>query len=149
MQAFDSGEAQPIKTLIKLVNDSDVEGITILGGEPLDQAPALFTFLNMIRDCGKSVILFSGYTMDEIRKSPEKIKCISCVDVLIDGPYIRAQLSNKRQFVGSENQKIWFLTERYGLADFSGDNLCEVKLSTSHFELNGFPVEFLEKWDEV
>src|SRR6478672_2894650 len=40
-----------------------VEGITLLGGEPTDQAVALRPLLSAIRDLGMSVMLYSGHPL--------------------------------------------------------------------------------------
>ena len=95
-----------------------LEGITISGGEPLQQAPAVLQLLKEIRrNTGLSIILFSGYTRSEIEQMPYGPAILSCLDVLIDGPYEQdKRLADNLR--GSENQKIHLLSKRYRAGDF-------------------------------
>src|SRR5262245_23982306 len=47
----------------------DIEGITLLGGEPFDQAAALAEVARGARDLGLSVMSFSGYRLEDLRAS--------------------------------------------------------------------------------
>jgi len=90
-----------------------VEGLTISGGEPFQQAPALASLLSAVRhSTNLSVLVFSGYTLGELQNIPQADAVLSQVDVLIAGRYD----SNQRigsGLLGSANKKIHFLTSRY------------------------------------
>ena len=45
-----------------------VEGITLLGGEPFDQAAALATIAEAFRAAGLTVMTFSGYTLESLTR---------------------------------------------------------------------------------
>lgn len=94
-----------------------IAGITVSGGEPLQQAAALRELLATARAAGLSTIVYSGYRLDEIRALPGGPDVLALTDVLIDGPYCR-DLPCDDGYRGSSNQTLRFLTSRYGPADF-------------------------------
>ena len=112
------------------VSHPEVEGITILGGEPFQQPEALAELTAKASGCGLSTIVFTGYTYEELTaaRNPSWDKALSHIDVLIDGPYIEAQRSFRRPLVGSDNQRFHFLTSRYRMDDFRR-NTIEVRIS--------------------
>lgn len=98
-----------------LTTTPEIEGLTVLGGEPMDQAEALLPFLQQVKASGLSLMLFSGYTQEAILESgcPHKAGILSLCDIFIDGPYIKSLTSFERPWVGSANQRIFFRTDRY------------------------------------
>jgi len=94
---------------IKMVLDSHVKGVTILGGEPLDQIEddTLLNLLTRINsEVGKNIWLYSGYTFEQIMVHEKRKKIISFCDVLVDGLFIQAEKDLKLRFRGSRNQRI-------------------------------------------
>jgi anaerobic ribonucleoside-triphosphate reductase activating protein len=104
------------------------EGISVSGGEPLEQAPALLAFLRNIRErTSLSIVLFSGYTLEEMHDIPHGPEIVSHLDVLIAGRFIREQRLG-RGLLGSANQRILVLTDRYCLSDLQGTPTAEVTI---------------------
>ncbi|MCE1255067.1 MAG: radical SAM protein [Anaerolineae bacterium] len=101
---------------------NSIEGVTISGGEPLFQAPVLEKLLKRVKEhTSLSVVLLSGFALDEIKKMPAAQKLLSFVDVLIAGRFdINQRLNN--HLIGSANKFLHFLTPRYTPADFNIDN---------------------------
>ena len=92
----------------------DIEGITLSGGEPLEQdTSAMCEFLQLVRNDSRNlgIILFTGYRLEELEHIG-KMEVCRYIDVLIDGPYIEEQ-NNGHGLRGSSNQRIHFLTSRY------------------------------------
>jgi anaerobic ribonucleoside-triphosphate reductase activating protein len=112
------GEALAVEDLARTIAASDgIEGITVSGGEPLQQVPALTELLVAARRAGLSVVLYSGYTRAEIEAMPCGPAVLAAADVLIDGRYdIDAPCHDG--YRGSLNQRLHFLTDRYSPADF-------------------------------
>ena len=94
-----------------------VEGITVLGGEPTDQAEPLTELLEFVVAAGLSVVLYSGRTLGWIRRSVPKL--LERVDVVIDGPYIPQLGDPELRWRGSRNQRVRRLTNRYTSDDLA------------------------------
>jgi anaerobic ribonucleoside-triphosphate reductase activating protein len=112
-----------------IVDASDaVEGVTISGGEPFQQAAALDALLRAIREQTQlSILLFSGYTRIEIEGMPLGPSILALADVLIAGRYVRG-LHPGRGLCGSSNQKVHYLTSRYVPADMERIPAAEVRI---------------------
>lgn len=79
--------------------------ISILGGEPLMQYDAILELCQMIKDrTAKTIWLWSGYTLDHILKHYPEI--LRYVNVLVDGPFVRALAEPNLQWRGSTNQTV-------------------------------------------
>lgn len=94
----------------------DIEGITLLGGEPFEQAPAFATLARLVRQAGLSVMVFTGYELAQIQgvDAPDGAGALLAeTDLLIDGPYLADAPDLLRPWVGSTNQQFHFLTDRY------------------------------------
>src|SRR5262249_9678131 len=86
--------------------ETGIEGITLLGGEPFAHAVAAAALAREARQRGLSVMVFSGYTIEQLREmsEPGGGELLGLTDILVDGPYIREQPDTERRWVGSENQ---------------------------------------------
>ncbi|MGD6978846.1 4Fe-4S single cluster domain-containing protein [Citricoccus sp. CH26A] len=93
------------------------EGITLLGGEPFEQAGPLGIIAQQVREAGLSVMTFTGYTLPRLRSratSNQEIgRLLNATDLLVDGPYIASKPDHERPWVGSTNQQFHLLTDRY------------------------------------
>jgi anaerobic ribonucleoside-triphosphate reductase activating protein len=107
----------------------NVEGITISGGEPLQQIPPLTTFLAHIRrTTGLSIVVFTGFNKTEADRLPGIHELLENIDVLIAGRYIQS-IRVARSLTGSANKSLHFLTRRYTAADFLGIPEAEVSVA--------------------
>lgn len=91
-----------------------IDGITISGGEPFDQADALAELLEgiSVHKPEWSVIVYSGYKMKEILENvPDALNILRNIDVIIDGEF-QKEFPSEHPLTGSGNQKIYYLTER-------------------------------------
>jgi anaerobic ribonucleoside-triphosphate reductase activating protein len=110
-----------------LANTPGIEGLSLSGGEPLQQAEASAALLDAARALGLSTLAFSGYTLDEIRALPHGPTVLDRLDVLIDGRYVAGErLATGLR--GSANQRIQLLTPRYKLADVEATPVAEIRI---------------------
>jgi anaerobic ribonucleoside-triphosphate reductase activating protein len=120
-----------------------VEGITLLGGEPLAHAAGAAALARVVRDRGLTVMVFSGYTLEEARHLPDPAVAdlLALTDILVDGPYLRDQPEARRRWIGSANQRAHFLTDRYRADDprWLVPNTLEIRLRGPELTVNGFP----------
>jgi anaerobic ribonucleoside-triphosphate reductase activating protein len=102
-----------------------IEGVTFLGGEPMLQARGLADLAVRCRSEGLSVMVFTGYTLEELRRLnlPGANELLRHTDVLVDGPFLPERAETERNWVGSTNQEFNYLTDRYGL-EIERDPLC-------------------------
>jgi anaerobic ribonucleoside-triphosphate reductase activating protein len=125
------------------VSASAVEGITLLGGEPLAHAPGAAELARAARQRGLSVMIFTGYTLAEARRLPDPAVAdlLASTDIVVDGPYLRELPESRRRWIGSANQEIHFLTDRYQAGDpcWQRRNTLEIRLHNGEVIVNGFP----------
>ena len=122
-----------------------VEGISFLGGEPTAQAKGLAAVAREVRAHGMSVMVFSGYTLAELRArgDADVDDLLLHTDLLVDGRYVEAQRTTTRRWIGSDNQVLHFLTDRYAPDDarFHEDNALEIRFANGVVTMNGFPIK--------
>jgi anaerobic ribonucleoside-triphosphate reductase activating protein len=112
----------------QLARTADIEGLSLSGGEPLQQPEATIALLDAARALGLSTLAFSGYTIDEIGALPHGPAVLDRLDVLIDGRYVAGErLATGLR--GSANQRIQLLTPRYALADVEATPIAEVRIA--------------------
>ena len=123
----------------------DVEGITLLGGEPLQQAEPLIDFLDALHATSdKGVMLFTGYHFDAVQRMPQRLAAVQRCDLVVAGPYLKNLPDRERRWIGSRNQTIHFITERYAaLKDYweRQRNEVEIHIRDGEFIINGTPIE--------
>lgn len=134
-------EAEPGQILRQIQETQDIEGITFLGGEPMEQAAPLARIGESAREMGLSVLTFTGLTYEEIllEGNPDRLRLLNATDLLIDGRYEQAQHDLSRPWIGSKNQRYLFLTDRYSMEDVEKcRNRVEFRLDKSGvLRLNG------------
>ncbi|HEY4176380.1 MAG TPA: 4Fe-4S single cluster domain-containing protein [Kofleriaceae bacterium] len=122
---------------LKAARDAGAEGLSLSGGEPLQQAPAAAALLAEARALGMSTLAFSGYTIDEIRGLEGGPAVLAQLDVLIDGRYVAGERLAEG-LRGSANQRIQLLTSRYAQADVEATPVAEIRISpTGEIVLTG------------
>ena len=92
-----------------------IEGVTLLGGEPFLQAEGLAHVAQACRNMGMSVMVFSGYQLEELDDVRFKgaSQLLNATDVLVDGEYQQHLTENLRNWVGSTNQRFHYFTDFY------------------------------------
>lgn len=116
MQEPSSGRMIKVKFLLKhlLKINHVVDGITISGGEPFEQAEALTALLKEISKNRPewNIMVYSGYELLEVfGKYNRSFNIFKYIDVLIDGEY-QKDVPSEHPLTGSGNQKIYYLTKR-------------------------------------
>lgn len=121
------GRERSIEELVAEMRASGAEGLSLSGGEPLQQAQAASALLDAARVLGMSTLAFSGYTIEEIRALADGPKVLARLDVLIDGRYVAAErLATGLR--GSANQRIHLLTDRYTMEEVEATPTGEIRI---------------------
>jgi len=136
------GSDCPVPELLARILAAGVEGISLLGGEPFDQAAGFGLLAQRVREAGLGVMTFSGHTYAALRKEPRCRVLLANTDLLKAGPYVKARHSDRKRWMGSENQRLHFLTDRYrGHPDVREDHTQSITIDMSgeHAILSGWP----------
>lgn len=142
MLRFEGGtETTPEELAARALARSGLEGVSLLGGEPFAQAPALATFARLVRAGGLSVMIYSGFTRAELEARADATGLLAACDLLVDGPYERERPEPRRRWIGSANQGLHFLSDRYRGDDprFTMPNTVEIRLRKGELVVNGWP----------
>lgn len=97
--------------LSQLKELKDIEGITLLGGEPLQQPQACLELIQGCKEMGLSVFLYTGYEpleFDEIMQS-----CFDLCDIAVTGRYVQELRDTTLRWRGSRNQQVHFISDLY------------------------------------
>ena len=96
--------------LAKFDQNPLLAGLTISGGEPFSQAKQLIPLAKKIRERGKNIWCYTGYTFEEIMKMAEGnadiMRFCALIDVLVDGRFVLFKRNLDILFRGSDNQRI-------------------------------------------
>lgn len=88
-----------------ILNEFDlktIEGITVSGGEPFEQADELKQLLKAAKQRNLNTMAYSGYTYKELYAAHKDV--LEFCDYLVDGPYEKEKPS-KCRWAGSGNQR--------------------------------------------
>jgi anaerobic ribonucleoside-triphosphate reductase activating protein len=107
------------ESIFNEVNKPFIKGITLSGGDPLDQSFSALQQLEIFIDDfkkefpDKDIWIYSGDTFETLMQSPIKRRILKKCDVLVDGPFIQEQYDPDLAFRGSSNQRIIDLKEKF------------------------------------
>ncbi len=106
-QSWDSnsGKEMSIDEIIDIVKAEDFD-VTFSGGDPLLQTELLLHLAHAIKNLGKTIWCYTGYTYEEILDSPTLSPILQYIDVLVDGRFINTLRDISLRFRGSSNQRL-------------------------------------------
>jgi len=143
MWSFETkNEISTDKIFEKIINEKKyIEGITILGGEPFDQYENLLTLIKQVRKTDLSIILYTGYRLNEL-KDKNRTEILDYIDIIITDRYDKNYRTENGGLIGSSNQEIIFLTNRYSEKDLSKNNEIEISINENgQINMYGYPYE--------
>lgn len=107
---FNFGEVWTDETtnlVAEYLKDKNVAGLTLLGGEPMQNAKELLEIVRKIKSViKKDIWIYSGYTFEEILEDEDRFELLKECDVLVDGRFVLELKDLKLKFRGSSNQRI-------------------------------------------
>ena len=147
MQEFRKKHIVATDDLITLIEKSaekyDLEGVTLLGGEPFLQAEGFAEIAEWCKKHDLSVLTFTGFLLNDLlaMNDPNVNRVLKNCDILVDGPFIQEQIDSKRDWVGSKNQVVHFLSDRYpkGIEYEKNEHFVEILVSENKLLGNGWP----------
>ena len=108
---------ETIEYILKLLKPDQIDGFTLLGGEPFEEEnqEVLVDLLKRIKIeyPTKDIWCYTGYVLEtdllpeEGRKHTKHTQdMLECIDVLVDGPFILEKKNLMLKFRGSTNQRV-------------------------------------------
>jgi anaerobic ribonucleoside-triphosphate reductase activating protein len=117
-----------------------VDGVTLTGGEPLEQPAAVAAFCAGLRrrsDLG--IVILSGFSRDEIERHPARAAAVRDADMVIAGRY-NARRRIATGLRGSANKVYWARTRRYRAEDFAAVPELEIAVAADGtLTISGMP----------
>lgn len=119
----DGGEAftaRDRERLFEILSKPHVVGLSVLGGEPVEQAEALCELLREVSWTfpEKDIWLWTGYDFEEVQDLP----MFEFVDVVVDGAFMEDEKQIDLRYRGSINQRVIVLNPDHE----SGYALCKL-----------------------
>lgn len=125
-RADGAGRTVPVGSVVDavLAELPHLDGVTLTGGEPLEQPGAIAAFCAEVKArTGLGIVVLTGLTRAEVEADPARAAAVADVDMVIAGRY-NARLHLGTGLRGSANKVYWARTARYRPADFAaGPNL--------------------------
>lgn len=106
--AKDSGEQMSLEDIMAVIEaDPFAPGVTFTGGDPMQQPEGFAELARLIhKRTKKNIWCYTGYTFEDLLDMPAQRQLLDQLDVLVDGPFIKACKKDDLLFRGSSNQRI-------------------------------------------
>ena len=147
MQPFVRRTVVDTSNVISLINqaydDFGIEGISFIGGEPILQAEGLADIAEWCQENGITVLVFTGYLYESLTEmqNPQIERLLKSTDILVDGEFVEEEIDNERSWIGSRNQHVHFLSDKYspGVEYQNEERSMEIMVSEDSIMVNGWP----------
>jgi anaerobic ribonucleoside-triphosphate reductase activating protein len=107
---FNGGKEYTVDELFDIIIKEEFSDVTFSGGDPMFQVEAFTELAQKVKNkSNKTIWCYSGYTYEEIKKSPKMSVILPYIYVLVDGRFMIEKRNTDLKFRGSENQRIVYL----------------------------------------
>lgn len=102
---INAGNDTDIDDVLKTVIDNDFD-VTFSGGDPLFQVEEVTELAKRIKQIGKNIWCYTGYTYEQILADSKLSQILPFIDVLVDGRFDINLRDISLRFRGSANQRL-------------------------------------------
>lgn len=99
----------------KCIGKPYIDGLSVLGGDPLERKNVgeVYNLCKEVKQLypQKTIWLWSGRTLEEIKEDPVAVYILDVIDVLVDGRFVQCLKNENLMWRGSSNQRIIFLKQ--------------------------------------
>lgn len=137
------GQLREVEGLARDLLADHPDGVTISGGEPMEQPEGLLHLLRALRAQRPdlSTLLYSGLTPQQLERHPMWPSIRPLLSVAVVGPYVRAQ-AQQEGLRSSRNQQVMLLDGRHRLDELVQAGQLELLIDQDGSVLiTGFPPE--------
>ena len=106
--SYKGGRKISLRKLKKDISSNPlIQGVTLSGGDPIEQAKTLIPLAKFIKEQGLELACYTGYLYEVLvgGNMPYARELLSYIDILIDGKFVLSQKSLNLKFKGSSNQR--------------------------------------------
>ncbi len=131
-----------VSEIVQRAVDAGDEGLTILGGEPLQQPEDTLALIEEAKQQGLGIFLYTGYKLEELEG--DALKCYEASDIVVAGRYIESERNTQLRWRGSSNQTVEFRTDRYKDFEFLEGNDVQITIEENgSLTILGYPDDAL------
>lgn len=108
-QSWDIRQGHDMSTddIMKVIEADPFANVTFSGGDPMFQPEGFTELAQAIRArTDKDIWCFTGFRYEALLQNPRQRRLLEQLDVLVDGPFVKAKRDETLVFRGSSNQRI-------------------------------------------
>ena len=104
---FGGGHEMTTEQLMKIIEADPYANVTFSGGDPMYQCDGFAELARAIHNrTNKDIWCYTGFTFEQLLNNPRQRALLEEIDVLVDGPFVKALRDDDLIFRGSSNQRI-------------------------------------------
>lgn len=107
--SISGGDVADTKDIIQRISSTKfLDGVTLSGGEPFLQPRVIAEIAKAAHKMGLNVWAYTGWKYEQLLSTKDRdiIDALKCVDVLVDGPFVKELKSTECIWRGSTNQRL-------------------------------------------
>lgn len=104
---INNGKQMTVEEVFDEVMSNPLSDVTFSGGDPFLQAKEIIPLAKMLKEAGKNIWAYSGFTMEQLMHlNGDTRELLTYIDVLVDGRFILSKRDTSLYWCGSSNQRI-------------------------------------------
>ena len=104
--SFDGGREMTVEQIMRIIEADPYANVTFSGGDPMYQAAGFAELAQTSHQrTQKDIWCYTGFTFESLIQDDQR-ELLSHIDVLVDGPFIKALHDPDLLFRGSSNQRL-------------------------------------------
>ena len=93
--------------IMRVIVADPYANVTFSGGDPMYQPEGFAELARAIHErTQKDIWCYTGFTFEQLLGNPRQRALLEQIDVLVDGPFVKALRNDELIFRGSSNQRI-------------------------------------------
>lgn len=104
---FQGGHPMSTEEIMRIIEADPYANVTFSGGDPMYQPEGFTELARAIKErTEKDIWCYTGFTYETLASNPRQRALLELIDVLVDGPFIKAERDETLCFRGSRNQRL-------------------------------------------